>query len=284
VNDIVNTDMREFWNGAGAEKWLRFHEKMDANLLPFGQKAMAAAAVLPGEAVLDVGCGCGDTSFQIAGGVGPGGRVLGVDISEPLLARGIERAASNSGKNVAFEYGDAQILAFEAGAFDVIFSRFGVMFFDDPVAAFKNLRRALRAGGRVAFICWQATKANQWIAAPLEIVAKHVPLLEPAGPEDPGPLSLADPDRVTRILTASGFRDVAINGFETAFSVGDSVDEAVAFLMQMGPASSAIAQSGVDDTVKSKIAADLRDALNPPDAAAGVTMGSATWVVTARNP
>ena len=136
--------MKQFWNGEGGEKWLRFQDTMDANLLPFGQKAMAAAAILSGEWVLDIGCGCGDTSLEMARLVGPDGRVSGVDISKPILARAKARAQSVLEKNITFERGDAQVLRFEAAAFDLVFSRFGVMFFDETDAAFKNLRVTLK--------------------------------------------------------------------------------------------------------------------------------------------
>ncbi len=283
MSDTANTDMSEFWNGEGGEKWLRFQQTMDANLLPFGHEAMAAAAILPGDSVLDVGCGCGDTSFEIARRVGPDSRVLGIDISEPILARARARAMTDTASNITFECGDAQVLRFEAAAFDVVFSRFGVMFFDDPVAAFKNLRLALRSGGRIAFICWQPAEDNEWIRTAVEVVANHVLLPPPPGPEEPGPLSFGNPERVNRILTASGFSDITVNRFDTPFAVGGSVDEAVAFLTQMGPASGAISGSGADDTIKSRIAADLREALVPYDTGLGVAMNSATWVVTARN-
>ncbi len=284
MNDTINADMRNFWNGDGGEKWLRFQETMDTNFMPFGRRAMAAAAILPGERVLDVGCGCGDTSHELARCVGPDGRVLGIDISEPILARAMSRTKSVTEGNVDFECGDAQVLRLEAGAYDVVFSRFGVMFFDDPVAAFKNLRRGLKSGGRIAFVCWQPAKDNEWVSTSLGVVANHAPLPTPPGPEKPGGLSFGDPERVNRILTASGYTGVAIDGFETPFTVGSNVDEAVAFLTQMGPASGAIAQSGAGETIKSRIAADLGVALGPYETELGVTMGSATWVVTARNP
>jgi len=284
MGGIVNSDMSEFWNGEGGKKWLRFQETMDVNLLPFGQKAMAAANILSGESVLDIGCGCGDTSIEIAGIVGADGRVLGVDISEPILARARAQAMISVKKNVEFECGDAQTVSFEAAAFDLMFSRFGVMFFDDPVAAFKNLYAALKPGGRVAFICWQPAKDNEWIKTSLETVARHVSLPEPAGPEDAGPMSFGDPKRVKRILTASGFADIQIKDCDTPFTVGNTLDEAVAFLMQMGPASGAIAQSDANEATKSKIARNLHDTLTAYDTGIGVTMSAATLVVTAHKP
>lgn len=283
VNDMINADMREFWNGEGGEKWLRFQETMDAQLRPFSHQVMAEAAISSGELVLDVGCGCGDTSLEMVRRVGPDGRVRGIDISAPILARVKARAMSVPEKNVAFDCGDAQVLRFEAAAFDLVFSRFGVMFFDDPVAAFRNLRRALKSGGRLAFICWQPAEANEWIKTSLEVVSRHVPLPAPPDPEEPGPLSFGDPQRVNRILTSSGFSDVAVNSLEMPFTVGANLDQAVAFLTQMGPAGGAIARSGADDTIKSRIAADLRDVIAPNDTELGVAVGAATWIVTARN-
>ncbi len=282
MSSAANADMGEFWNGEGGDKWLRFQEIIDASLLPFGREVMAAAGILPGERVLDVGCGCGDTSFDMARLVGAEGRVLGVDISEPILAHARARAMSAEEKNVTFERGDAQLHGFDAAAFDLVFSRFGVMFFDAPVAAFKNLRAALRPGGRAAFICWRPAKENEWVSKSHEVVSRHVPLLDPPDPEDPGMMSFADPERVTRILAASGFSNIEINSFDTPFVIGENLDEAVAFLTQMGPASGAIAQSGASDMVKATIVADLCEALAPYDTGAGVTLGAATWVVAAR--
>lgn len=281
MSNAVNSDMSEFWNGEGGKKWLRFQETMGANLLPFGQKAMAAANIQPSESVLDIGCGCGDTSIEIAGHVGVDGHVLGVDISEPILERARAQAMISKDKSVAFKHGDAQVHRFEAAAFDLIYSRFGVMFFDNPVAAFKNLCGALRPDGRVAFICWQPAKDNEWISAPLETVARHVSLPDPPGPENPGPTSFGDPERVRRILTHSGFSNIEITNHDTSFTVGSNLAEAVSFLMQMGPASAAIAQADADESVKSKIAADLCEMLAPHNTGVGVTMGAATLIVTA---
>lgn len=257
---------------------------MDVNLIPFGQEAMTATAPTIGERVIDIGCGIGDTSFEIARRVGPSGHVRGVDISEMLLAEAGARAASTTAKNVTFTCGDAQTHNFEPAALDIAFSRFGGMFFDDPIAAYRNIRSALKPGGRIAFICWQPAKDNEWISLSLDAVLKHLPSPPPSGPEDPGPLSFGDAERVMRILSGAGFSKIAIEPFKRPFTVGGNLDEAVAFLTQMGPASGVITRAEADDATRSRIAADLRDALAPYETGQGVALGSATWIVSARNP
>ncbi len=283
MNDIVNANMNEYWNGEGGQKWLRFQERMDVHLLPFGQKVIDEAAISAGEAILDVGCGCGDTAIRMAREAGPDGRVLGVDISEPILARARTRAESASHKNVSFETADAQTHRFAEAAFDLVVSRFGVMFFDDSLAAFRNIRRALKPGGRMVFICWQGTKENEWIRKPLEVIGLHVPLPEPPGPEEPGPTAFCDSARVKRILSGAGFSDIAITSCDTAFSLGNGLDNAVEFAMQMGPASGAIVQSEADEATKSRIAADMCEALAAHETPDGIVLGAATWLVSARN-
>lgn len=273
--------MSEFWNGEGGEKWVHFQESIDAHLLPFGQEAIAAAAIGDGESVLDIGCGSGDTTLQLARYVGQNGRVLGVDISEPILELANNKIISADQSNIRFERGDAQIFRFEEESFDVIFSRFGVMFFDDPISAFKNLHRALKSNGKIAFICWQSVQNNEWITFPLTVVAKHVSLPTPLSEDEPGPMSFATPEKVRRVLGSAGFSNIEINAFNAPFTVGNSIDSSVEFLTQLSPVGGAIGRSSADDTIKSQITADLLDALTPYDTDHGVTMGAATWIVTA---
>jgi len=284
VDNTVNADMSEFWNGDGGQKWLRFQDRMKVNLMPFGHMAMTAASLSTGERVIDVGCGCGDTTFEIARLVGPSGYAHGIDISTPILAQANERAVSASEKNVTFERADAQIHRFDPAAFNVIFSRFGIMFFDDPVVAFKNLRSALKSGGRIAFVAWQSAKNNEWISLSLDVVAKHIPLSAPPGPEEPGPLSFGDTERLKQILVQAGFSDIGIEGVSIPFIVGDNLDYAAKFLTQMGPASGAIANSDANEETKFRIVSDMRDALGAFETDQGIAMSSATWVVTAQNP
>ncbi|NQU61268.1 MAG: class I SAM-dependent methyltransferase [Rhodospirillales bacterium] len=283
MDNTVNADMVEFWNGVGGQKWLRFQDNMKESLKPFGHMAMDAASISTGEQVIDVGCGCGDTTFEIARRVGPGGQVLGVDISKSLLAEATGRATSAGQETVTFENADAQTHPFSPNAFDVVFSQFGVMFFGHPAGAFKNLRSALKSGGRVAFATWQPAKNNEWITLSLDVVAKHLPLPAPSGPEEPGPLSFGDTERVKKILTKAGFSDIGMEGVSTSFIAGPNLDYAVEFLTQLGPAGRAITNSEANEETKSRIAGDMRDALGAYETDRGVEIGSAIWVVTARN-
>jgi len=283
MSDTLNAGMREFWNGEGGHRWVRFQHRLDQSLVGFGQAAMEAAAFSTGEQVMDIGCGCGDTSFEIARQVGPNGHVKAVDISEPILAQAITRVGAEEVQNISFEHGDAQTHRFEATAFDAVFSRFGIMFFDDPVAAFSNIRKALKHDGRLAFICWQPVKANTWVSLPLTVVGNHLPLPLPPGPEEPGPFSFGDADKLERVLVEAGFSDVLIKSCDTPFTVAADDNEAAAFLMQMGPANGAISEADADEATKSLISAELREALMPYRTEQGIVLDAATWVVTAYN-
>jgi len=284
MQNITNIDMKEYWNGDGGREWVRFQNRIDESLIPFGKKAMAVAKFLPGERVLDIGCGCGDTSFEIARQVGANGYVQGIDISELVLKRARIREATESLGNVNFECSDAQIYDFENMDFDVVFSRYGVMFFDDPEAAFKNIRKALNPGGRMAFICWQSVKANEWVRLPLDVASQYVQLPEPPDPENPGGFSFGDAARVKRILSTAGFINISIRQFNETFNVGKNLDEAVKFLSSIGPASVAIGAPEVDDVTRHSFISALHDFLGAHLTADGIKLNAATWIVTADNP
>lgn len=276
--------MSEYWNGDGGEKWVGFHRRLDVGLKPFGDKAMDAAKLFPHERVIDIGCGCGDTTFELAHQVGPDGIVLGVDISNIILQQAKNRRARLVQQdNISFECVDAQSNHFGAKAFDLVFSRFGVMFFDDPNMAFTNIRRSLKFGGRLVFVCWQPVKSNQWVSLPLEIAENHVQLPPPTDPDEPGPFALGESDRVQSILNRAGFKNIEITVFEKQFNVGKNVDEAAFFLTQMGPASGVISDSKVDDITRERIYIELRDELGAYQTPQGVELNAATWIVTARN-
>jgi SAM-dependent methyltransferase len=244
---------------------------------------MDRARVAPGERVLDVGCGCGQTSLQLAERVGASGSVTGIDISAPMLARARERAAEQSLRNLRFLEADAQAARLGAGVFDLVFSRFGVMFFADPGAAFANLHGSLAPGGRIAFVCWQELARNPWMAVPMRAAAQHLQLPPPPPPDAPGPLAFADPERVRGILTGAGFREVAIEPLEGRLSVGGSTsgpEQAAQFLLEAGPLSRALRDAPAASLPR--IAAAVREAIAPFATPNGVMMGYGAWIVLAR--
>jgi SAM-dependent methyltransferase len=270
-----------YWNEVSGAKWVALQPTIDEQIRPLGGLAMERAALRPGERVLDVGCGCGATSVDLARRVAPGGSVRGIDISAPMLDRARQLAASE-GVTVAFELADAQTHAFMPGSIDVLFSRFGVMFFADPGAAFANLRTALPPGGRLTFVCWQALPDNPWMAVPLVAALQHVPPPPLPAPGAPGPFSLADPARVREILAQGGFGNVQLEDVRQTVTVGAGagVDETVEFMLQMGPAAAALRESP-DPGLQPRVAAAVREAIAPYLTPQGVRMDSASWVVTA---
>ena len=207
----------EYWNDAGGESWVDGQEQLDLQLAPFGALAIEAAAVQPGEAVLDLGCGCGATTAELAALAGASGRVVGLDVSAPMLGRARERV---TGLPVELLLGDAATYALVPGSFDVLFSRFGVMFFDDPPAAFAHLRGVLKPRGRVSMVVWQSLSANPWVTVPVAAVADIVEPPELGSAGEPGPFSLSDPDGVATMLRGAGFADLELHGHELQVTVG----------------------------------------------------------------
>ena len=281
MDTATNADMIEFWNGDAGQKWVRFQEMMDVSLLPMGRLVTEAAKPQAGERVIDVGCGCGGTTFELARQVGPDGAVLGVDISAPMLARA--RARLGSEKAITFEHGDAQVHGFAKAAYDLVYSRFGVMFFSDPVVAFRNLRSALKPGGRIAFVCWPPARENAWVKIPTGIVKTHIELPAPPDPDEPGEFAFADAERVRHILATAGFADITIDRHDMPITIapGAGVDEAVEFFLEMGPTGRALANAGASEDLKSRITVDLRDGLRPFLTDAGVVMDASIWLVSA---
>jgi SAM-dependent methyltransferase len=238
-----------------------------------------------GERVLDIGCGCGQTSLRLASQVGASGSVTGLDISKPMLENARARAKAGGVTNIAFTEADAQTHSFEAASFDLLFSRFGVMFFASPVEAFANLLTALRPGGRLTFISWQELVRNPWMHLPIVAAAKHLP---PGGPPPdplaPGPFAFADSDRVDGILRESGFEDIQHESFEEDLLVGggQSLEDTVRFLVQLGPAGAAMREASPE--VREAAINETLKAIEPFSGPDGVRMPSATWIVTATRP
>lgn len=248
---------------------------------PFTAMILEAAALRPGSHVLDVGCGCGGTTLAVARLIAPG-QALGIDLSAPMLARARAGAEAAGHGNTVFQQGDAQVHPFAPTRFDAVISRFGVMFFADPVAAFANIRSATRPAGRLVFVCWQPLAANQWLLVPGGALGEHVP--PPAGlgsGDGPGMFAFADPDRVRPVLTAAGWRDIEITSEHVSILVGGggSVEDTVEFLRtgSMGRMMLAGADAGTAD----RALAAVRSALVPHTDDDGVHLGAAVWLVQA---
>lgn len=278
--DQANAEMAAYWNGEGGDKWVSFGDRLEAGLKPFGARAIEAAAVQAEENILEIGCGCGPNTIELASRLSSGG-ITAVDISVKVLAAAEKGVAAKGLSNVEFSCADAQTCDFGLERYNLAFSRFGVMFFDDPVAAFKNISKTLIPGGRVAFACWAALNNNPWIAEPLQVVARHIALPPPPELGTPGPFSLSDESRIQNILTEAGLSNIAIETFRAPMVLGADVAEAVNFLLQMSPTGAAINRAEPDAETRAAIAADLGELLKSYTTQEGVLMGAEAFIVRA---
>ena len=279
---MPNVEEREYWDGAGGEHWASQAERYDTINGRFGERIVEALDPQPGERVLDVGCGNGALSLTVAPRVAPGGSVCGLDLSGPMLAVARRRAEEARLDNASFEQGDAQEHPLPEAAFDAATSRFGVMFFEDPPAAFANLCRALRPDGRLVFACWQDLLRNEWLTVPSAAALAYVPMPDLGEPGGPGPFSLADPDRIRSVLGDAGFADVEVTEAIEPMCMGADVDDAVAFMSSTEMAAR-LFQDADEETV-GKAWQAIREALAPYASPNGVVLTGSAWLVTARRP
>jgi SAM-dependent methyltransferase len=256
--------------------WAEIRESLELQLAPLGRRAMAALAPRPGESVLDIGCGGGETALDLARAVAPGGTVVGIDLSAAVLAFA-ERAAKGC-ERVRFIQADAQVFHFESASFDAAFSRFGVMFFADPTAAFINIRRSLRPNGRLAFVCWRALDENALDILPLRAASAHLPPQPVHDPDAPGPFAFANPDRVHGILERAGFAEVEIAAYDEHVGSGD-LDTMLAVCSRVGALGKILREN---PELRSATLPAVRSALAAHDGPDGVRLNAATWIVTAR--
>ncbi|SCK59895.1 Methylase involved in ubiquinone/menaquinone biosynthesis [Streptomyces sp. SceaMP-e96] len=274
-----NAEQGGAWNGDDGRYWVQHRERQEARYRRLTPHLMAAAGIQADSRVLDIGCGSGGTSLEAARAAAEGA-VLGVDVSAPMLAEARKQAAGSGLPQVTFERGDAQVHLFEDGAFDIAISRFGVMFFADPEAAFANIARALRPGGQLAFLCWRSVRDNPYLTVPMGAIAPYVQLPELEAPGAPGPFSLVDTDRIEKLLDSAGFDEITISAVDEPMWMGTDPDDVVAYQLGIPASRAMLAEASAEARAKTETA--LRDALAEHQGPDGVTLGSAAWLVTAR--
>lgn len=267
------------WNSPAAQTWVRLQTRLDQLFHQLTQVALEHAAPQPGERAIDIGCGCGATVLELASRVGPGGHVLGVDLSEPMLGLARQRTAAAGHTQVMLKQADVTSYGFAPHSFDLGFSRFGVMFFDNPVAAFANLHGALKPAGRLVFACFRSMAENPWVLEPLKTVQHLLPPSTPPGPDEPGQFAFADPDRVHQILQAAGFRDIRFARYDPVMQLGD-VAQATEFACQIGPIGRALI--GASENLRAAVRDALAAAYRQHEGPDGINLSGGNWIVTAK--
>lgn len=288
MNETLTAERSEFvtfWNEILVPKFVRWKHVLVGGLSHHSDAIFPRLEVHARERVLDAGAGFGDTACMLAKRVGPAGNVVAMDCCDAFLAYGRDAAAAAGLSNVDFVAADIERYPF-AGDFDLVFSRFGTMFFSNPVAALKNMRRALKPGGRITHIVWRERADNPWLSAARDVVLRHLP--EPGDDArtcGPGPFSMADKDLVTAQMKAAGFTDISFERVDADVRMGDSIEDAIGFQLALGPAGEVVREAGDQAQQKdAEIKADLTELLRPHVRDDGVWMASSSWVIAARNP
>jgi SAM-dependent methyltransferase len=286
MTDVLpeNEESQRAWDGVLFDRFLRYRHLVIAGLAGHGAAAMHLLPPNLGDRVVDIGCGFGDTALQLGELVGPGGSVLGVDIAPRFIEAARGEAQAEGAANVRFEVMDVQAAQFD-DTFDYAFSRFGTMFFASPVAALRNVHRALVPGGRLCLVVWRRKADNPWLHRAEEVVKPLVEVPEETNEArcGPGPFAMANADTVSQILVSSGFGEIAFHRRDLPYKIGTTLDEAIEFNLALGPAGEAVRLAGRDgDAMRPRLAGLLRDALADLQTPTGVYAGSSVWIVTAR--
>jgi SAM-dependent methyltransferase len=271
---------RTFWNSEATRRWVTEQARIDRLMAGVTDAALAAAAPKRGERVLDVGCGTGTTVLRLAEGVGPSGRVLGVDISEQQLALARRRVVAANANQAQLILDDAATHHFAPETFDLGFSRFGVMFFADPVAAFRNIRGAMKRSRRLLLAVFRSGPENPWATASVAAISHLVPPLAPLGPEEPGQFSWSDPARVKRILDGAGFHNVVLTPLDLSFLMGRNAAEAAEFATFIGQGARLL--YGQPDETRQAARVAFEAFFKPHEGPNGVTLPGALWLVSAQ--
>lgn len=273
----INQNQKEFWNGPGGEAWVVGQETLDAAMRPVTEVLLKAAAVKSTDRVMDIGCGTGETTLEVAR---TASAALGVDISKPMLALATDRADELGLSNVQFEQRDVQGDALQSDT-TLAMSRFGVMFFEDPVAAFANIRSQMAADGRLCFACWKSPRENEWVSLPMSVVRKHIQDDTPPDPLAPGPFAFADDKRIASILEEAGWRDINIAPTDFDMAWGESPEAAAHGLIERGPLRRIfVGDPSITEETKQTIIKGIQDALPPSEG--GIFLKGAIWIVTAK--
>lgn len=282
----VPTPIVAFWNATLAPKFIRFRHILEGGLSRHSEAVLPTLGVRPGDRIADVGCGFGDTAIALAASTGPSGHVTGLDCCDAFLDIARRERAAAGADNLDFIAADAET-ALPQGAFDFVFARFGTMFFTNPVAGLRNMRRALRPGGRMTHIVWRDRADNPWLAASREILLRHLASPDTDAPScGPGPFSMADPAVVEAQMRAAGFIDITLRRVDAKVLVGRDRDEAVAFQLAIGPAGEIFRNAGPEaERRRAAIEADLRAMFDAEDRDdTGIWMDSSSWVVSGVAP
>jgi len=280
----ANEEATEAWNGVLFDRFSAFRHIIVTGLTVHGEEALRTDPPQPGDRVLDIGCGFGDATQRLAGIVGSEGEAVGVDVAERFIEQAREEAARAGVENARFEAADVEVTEFEPG-FDYAYSRMGTMFFANPVAAMRNVRRALVPGGKLCSVVWRQKIDNEWLYVAEQEVEKYVEE-DPDSDEPtcgPGPFSMANADTTSHILLNAGFEEVALRRYDAPFRMGRDLDEAVAYVMALGPAGEVLRLAGAEaKRLEPQIVAGLHEALSPYTGEDGVWGNMSSWIVTAR--
>jgi SAM-dependent methyltransferase len=281
-----NAEALDAWNGVLFDRFLQYRDLIVTGIAPHGDEAIRVNPPKTADRVLDIGCGFGDSTQQLARLVGTEGSALGVDVAPRFVEAARDEAAQAGVTNVRFEVCDVQVAEFEE-TFDYAFSRFGTMFFANPVPALRNVRRALAPGGKLCMVVWRNKLDNPWLNRAETVVT---PLIEVPEETDeprcgPGPFSMANADTTSQVVLSAGFEDVQLRRCDRPLRIGRTLDEAIEVNLAVGPAAEAVRLAGAEgDKMRPVLSGLLRDALSEFDGPDGVVAGSSTWIVTARAP
>jgi SAM-dependent methyltransferase len=277
-----NAEQIAEWNGALGRRWVEMQREIESIVVPFGEAALKVAAPQWGERVIDIGCGCGDTSIELARRVGTAGTVLGVDVSKPMLEVARSRGALERCANLSFSDADASETQLPKNT-DLLFSRFGAMFFHQPSSAFSHLRMSLRAGGRCVFVCWRTPRDNAWAMTPLAAARKAMDITPaPADPNAPGPFAFAEEDRLRTILSNAGYGSIDVLRFDAKVCLGATPRAAAENALRLGPTARLVREVGAEHEAA---ILDAVEAVVMPLAAPDgrVNLNASAWIVSAAN-